>query len=107
MTENRMKSEGDEDRPSIRPLNAAEWNGLLANSNYTLRISDGTKEGSWYFWTEKKHEEGEEWLHARRFIWYDDRQVGTSTLAEALEGDVTTQLVYRSDKAGQTMEVDQ
>lgn len=86
----------DADSRTVRPLNAIEWNGLLAETNYTLRVSDGTKEGSWYFWCEQKHEGGQQWLHARRFIWYDDREVGTSELAEALEGDVTTQLVKRS-----------
>lgn len=80
----------------VRPLNAVEWNGLLAETSYTLRVSDGTREGSWYFWCEQNHDGGQQWLHARRFIWHDDGQVGTSKLAEALEGDVTTQLVKRS-----------
>lgn len=90
-------SEDEGKAKSVRPLTAAEWNGLLAETNYTLRISDGTKEGSWYFWCEEKHEGGEKWLHARRLIWYDDREVGTKQLSEALEGDVTTQLVVRND----------
>ena len=85
----------DEPR-TIRPLTAPEWNGLLAETNYTLRVSDGTPEGSWYFWCEAAVEGGTPWLHGRRFIWTEDQQVGTSTLAEALEGDVTTQLVKRS-----------
>jgi hypothetical protein len=86
-----------ETQRQVRPLTAPEWNGLLAETNYTLRVSDGTREGTWYFWTEPKHEGGTEWLHARRLDWFSDQQVGTSELSAALDGDVTAQLVVRSD----------
>lgn len=89
-TETRTKRE-------VRPLTAEEWNGLLSELNYTLRVTDGTKEGSWYFWCEQKHDGGTAWLHARRFIWTEGQQVGTAELADALEGDVTTQLVKREE----------
>lgn len=91
----------DEDSDGVRPLTAPEWNGLLAKTNYTLRISDGTPEGSWYFWTEQHHEGGSWWLYAQRFDWTSPQEVGTTTLKSALEGDTTTQLVYHSEHSGE------
>lgn len=87
-----MNTNSTNDMNRIRPLTAPEWHGLLSELSYTLRVTDGTAEGSWYFWQEDSR------LHAQRFIWSEPKTLGTSTLADALEGDTTTQLVKRTDE---------
>lgn len=82
-----------ETKREVRPLTASEWKALLKDTDYTLRVSDGTREGSWYFWCD-----GEQ-LFGRRFIWYDDSEVPVADLAAVLDGDTTTQLVVRSDQS--------
>lgn len=80
----------------IRPLTAPEWHGLLSELSYTLRVTDGTAEGSWYFWQEDGR------LQAQRFICSAPKTLGTTTLADVLEGDTTTQLVKRTNETPDT-----
>lgn len=91
-TDDAVPSGEAEQKPTVRQLSAGEWVEVLRDTDYTLRFSDGTREGTIYFWMEGG------WLHARRLIWYKDRQVGNHELTAELEDDeMTSQLVVRDD----------
>lgn len=71
-----------------RPLNAAEYHALLKDSNRVLRISDGTREGTYRFWTE------DGWLFWRCLTWTQEKRASTTDLMAILDtDDVTTQLL--------------
>lgn len=81
------------DEKLTRPLTATEWVEILTRTDFILRISDGTAEGSWYFWAET-HDDHQH-LYARRFDWEEPDAVSVEDLQEALvpahEGEALTQ----------------
>lgn len=72
---------------NIRPLTAEEYYEILKNSDVELRVSDGTREGTWRFWCQGT------WLFYRRLSDFGNKRTDTDFLETILDGDGTTQLV--------------
>lgn len=76
---------------SIRPLTAEEYHEILKNSDVELRISDGTREGTWRFWCQGTT------LFYRRLSDFGNKRTDTDFLETILDGAGTTQLVTGDD----------
>lgn len=72
---------------SIRPLTAAEYKELLEEHGYELRVSDGTAEGTWRFWTDHGR------LFYRRLSWTQNKMCDTDFMQNIIDGDGMTQLI--------------
>lgn len=72
---------------SIRTLTAEEYYEILKNSDVELRISDGSREGTWRFWCQRTT------LFYRRLSDFGNKRTDTDFLETILDGDGTTQLV--------------
>lgn len=81
-----------EQEVTVRQLTAGEWVEVLRDTNYALKVSDGTREGTMFFWMD------DGWLQARRLTWVAHKQVGNSDLTAELENDeMRSELVVRDD----------
>ena len=76
---------------SIRPLTASEYQDIMTGADIELRISDGTSDGTWRFWTVDGN------LFYRRLSWTQNKPCETSFLQSILDDGGTTQLVAPTD----------
>lgn len=73
---------------SIRSLTAEEYIEILTDHDVELRVSDGTRDGTWRFWVEDDE------LVYRRLSWTQNKPGDAAFLQSVLDGDdITRQLV--------------
>lgn len=77
---------------NIRPLTAAEYREILEGADYELRVSDGTGEGTWRFWTDHGR------LFYRRLNWFENKMCDTDFMQNIIDGDGMTQLVAEGEQ---------
>jgi hypothetical protein len=75
--------------PEIEPLDGRQWSRLLAETGYVLRLSDGTEDGTWYFWFSEAHNQ----LYHRRLSFTQTKPSGAEEIEIRNDEDVTSQLV--------------
>jgi len=82
----------DVDAPTeYGPLSADQYYQILKDTEYFLRLSDGTKEDTWTVWVKN------EILYGRRLIWTQNKELDISDLEMLLNDDKTTQLVVSNE----------
>jgi hypothetical protein len=73
----------------VEPLDGRQWSRLLAETGYVLRLSDGTEDGTWYFWFSEAHNQ----LYHRRVSFTQTKPSGAEEIEIRNDEDVTSQLV--------------
>lgn len=73
----------------VAPLDGRQWSRLLAETGYVLRLSDGTRDGTWHFWYSEAHDQ----LFHRRLSFTETQPSGAEEIEIRNDGDVTEQLV--------------
>lgn len=76
----------------VSPLIATRYESLLSeNQNLVLRVSDGTRDGTFHFWAEDGT------LFWQCLDWTAPREASSTDLSATLDGDATTQLLSEQD----------
>lgn len=66
---------------NIRTLSAEEYVEILHETDYQLRVSDGTREGTWRFW------EADGGIVYRRLSWTENKDANMALIRSVLEND--------------------